>query len=113
MSRLRVAVVMLVCALPAANFAAVSVALLIVRPEGWAGMLAALAVFHLLAALVATGRAWLSPGRSARRVDLQVQLEMLALLFLACLFAPLAPLAVAWRLWLLHRHYSNLLWVQA
>lgn len=101
-----------VCALPAANLAGVSVALLVVRPEGWTGMLAALAVLHLLAALIATARAWLSPGRGARRVDLQVQLEMLALLLLAGLFAPLAPLAAAWRLWLLHRHYSRLLWLQ-
>jgi hypothetical protein len=102
-----------VCALPAANFAAVSVALLVVRPGGWAAMLASLLLLHLLAALIATARAWLSPGRPARRVDLQVQLEMLALLLIAALFAPLAPLAAAWRLWLLRRHYSRLLWIHS
>jgi hypothetical protein len=102
-----------VCALPAANLAGVSAALLLVRPEGWRDMLADLALLHLLAALVATARAWLSPGRPARRVDLQVQLEVLALPLLASLFAPLVPFVAAWRLWLLHRHYSNLLWIQA
>lgn len=101
-----------VCALPAVSFAAVSAALLIARPEDWTGLLGAVAVLHLLAALVATARAWLSPGRPARRVNLQVQLEMLALLLVASLFAPLAPFLVAWRLWLLHRHYSKLLWIQ-
>lgn len=101
-----------VCALPAANFVGVSVALLVVRPEGWPGMLAGLALLHLLAALVATARAWLSPGRAARRIDLQVQLEMVALLLLGALFPPVVPPAVAWRLWLLRRHYSNLLWIQ-
>jgi hypothetical protein len=101
-----------VCALPAANLAAVSAALLLLRPVGWPGMLEALVVLHLFAALVATVRALLSPGRPARRVDLQVQLEVVALGLIAGVLAPLALLAVAWRLWLLHRHYSNLLWVQ-
>jgi hypothetical protein len=105
-------IVFSVCALPAANLAGVSIALLLVRPEGWTGMVAALLVLHLLAALIATARAWLSPGRAARSVDLQVQLEMLALLFLASLFAPLAPMAAAWRLWLLRHHYSRFLWIQ-
>jgi hypothetical protein len=104
-------VAMFVCALPAANLLAVSVALLLARPEGWAGMLPWLLLLHLLAALIATARAWLSPGRAARSVDLQVQLEMLALLVVATLFAPLVPVAAAWRLWLLHRHYSRRLWI--
>jgi hypothetical protein len=101
-----------VCALPAANFAGGSIALLLIRPEGWAGMVAALLVLHLFAALIATARAWLSPGRTARSVDLQVQLEVLGLLLIASLFAPLALVAAAWRLWLLRRHYSRLLWIQ-
>jgi hypothetical protein len=101
-----------VCALPAANLAASSIALLLVRPEGWAGMIAALLLLHLLAALVATARAWLSPGRPARRVNLQVQLELIALFVVAGLLAPLVPAIVAWRLWLLHRHYSRLRWIQ-
>lgn len=102
-----------VCALPAANLAGVSVALLLVRSEGWPGLLSLLLLLHLLAALIATARAWLSPGRTGRSVDLQVQIEMLALLFVASLFAPIAPVAAASRLWLLHRHYSRRLWIQS
>lgn len=101
-----------VCALPAANFVGASVTLFGVMPAGWASMLIGLAVLHLLAALIATSRAWLSPGRAAKRVDLQVQLELVALLVVAALLTPLASLAAAWRLWLLHRHYSHLLWKQ-
>jgi hypothetical protein len=107
------AVAAFVCALPAANLAGASAALLLVRPEGSPGMLAALLVLHLFAALVATARAWLSPGRSARQVDSRVQLELLGALFIAAIFAPLALLVVPWRLWLLHKHYSNRLWIQA
>jgi hypothetical protein len=106
-------VALFVCALPAANFAAVALALLLARPQSWTGMLASLLVLHLVAALIATARAWLSPGRQGRSVDLQVQLEMLALVLIANLFAPLVPIAVAWRLWLLRRHYSRLLWIHA
>lgn len=101
-----------VCAIPAANLAAASIALLLVRPEGWPAMLESLLLLHLLAALVATARAWLSPGRPARRVDVQVQLEILALLIVGTLFAPLVPPVAAWRLRLIHRHYSRSLWVQ-
>jgi hypothetical protein len=101
-----------VCALPAANLAAVSAALLLLRPAGWVETLGALLLLHLFAALVATVRAWLSPGRAARRVDLQVQLEVLGLGIVAGLLPPLALPAVVWRLWRLHRHYSSLLWVQ-
>lgn len=101
-----------VCALPAVNLAAVSMMLFLATPEGWAEMLGGLLLLHLLAALIATERAWLSPGRSARGVDFQVQLEMLGLLIIALLFAPLAFVAAAWRLWLMHRHYSALLWIQ-
>jgi hypothetical protein len=101
-----------VCVLPAASLAGASMALLLIRPEGWPGMLALLLLLHLFAALVATARAWLSPGRSARQVDSRVQFEILGLLLIAGVFAPLALLVVPWRLWLLHRHYSNLLWIQ-
>lgn len=106
------AVAAFVCALPAASLAGASTALLLVRPEGWVGMLGALLLLHLFAALVATARAWLSPGRSARQVDSRVQLELLGLLVIAGVFAPLALLVVPWRLWLLHRHFSKLLWIQ-
>lgn len=100
-----------VCALPVASLGAVSAALFMVRPTAWMEMLAALLLLHLFAALIATARAWLSPGRAARRVDFQVQLELVGLGVVAGLLPPLALPALAWRLWLLHRHYSRLLWI--
>jgi hypothetical protein len=102
----------MVCAVPIANLAAASTALLLFRPGGWTGMLGALLLLHLFAATVATARAWLSPGRSARQVDLRLQLELLAFLLIAILFAPLAISGLLWRLRLLHRDYSRLLWIQ-
>jgi len=106
------ATAMAISILPGLSFFAAVVALLIARPSDWPAMVGLLLIVHASAYLVAIARAWLSPGRDGRSVDLQVQLELAALLALIIQILPLAPLALLARLYLLQRRYRSLLWVQ-
>jgi len=100
-----------VSALPVASLAGIAAAILLARPEGWPVMLGVLLLLGLLFALIAVARAWLYPGRSARAVHLQLQIELAGLIVIAFLLPPAAPVALGVRLWLLHRRYSSLLWM--
>jgi len=68
----------------------------------------------MLAGLLLIGIAscWLYPGRGRRSVHLQVQLEFSGLVLVAWLVPPLAPVAIAWRMWALHRRGRSLLWLR-
>jgi energy-converting hydrogenase Eha subunit C len=98
-----------VSALPAASLLAAGVAVLLTS-AGLAA-LAMLALLHLGFVLVGVARAWLYPGRSARAVELQVQLEVAGLATIALLLPPLAVAALLWRLWRFHRHCRDLRWM--
>ena len=69
----------------------------------------------MLAGLLLIGIAscWLYPGRGKRSVNLQVQLEFGGLVLVAWLVPPMAPVAIAWRMWALHRRGRSLLWLQS
>ncbi|HEV7659155.1 MAG TPA: hypothetical protein VGO55_04850 [Allosphingosinicella sp.] len=99
-----------VSALPAASFLLASLAAMLTG-AGLA-VLAVLALLHLGFILAGIARAWLYPGRSARSVDLQLQLEGAGLAVAAFLLPPLAVAALLWRLWHFHRHCRDLRWVQ-
>ncbi|HEX8363690.1 MAG TPA: hypothetical protein VF603_00220 [Allosphingosinicella sp.] len=101
-----------VSALPAAAFGATAAALLAFRPRDWLVMLAALALIHLATILFIVARAWLYPGRNPRSADLQVELEFASLAGILFILPPLAPIALAWRTWMLRRRYRALMWVQ-
>ena len=101
-----------VSALPAAAFGASAAALLAVRPRDWLVMLAALALLHFAIILFAIARAWLYPGRNPRSADLQVELEFAGLAGILFILPPLAPIALAWRMWMLRRRYRMLMWLQ-
>jgi hypothetical protein len=98
-----------VSALPAASLLVVGLAVLLTG-AGLAA-LAMLALLHLGFILVSIARAWLYPGRSARAVDLQVQLELAGLAAIALLLPPIAVALLLWRLWHFHRHCRDLRWM--
>ncbi|HTU11054.1 MAG TPA: hypothetical protein VMG08_09170 [Allosphingosinicella sp.] len=99
-----------VSALPVASLAVAALAAALTG--GGAGVLAVLALGHLAFILVAIARAWLYPGRAARSVELQVQLEFAALAATAFLLPPLAVIALLWRLLQFRRHCRDLRWMQ-
>jgi hypothetical protein len=101
-----------VSALPAASFAAALLAVLLTGSAANAGALLILALGHLGFILVGIARAWLYPGRLARSVDLQLQLEGAGLLAIAFLLPPLAIAAAGWRLWRFRLHCRALRWAQ-
>lgn len=100
-------VALAVSVVPAASFAAASAAALAAGAADPAMSVAALGLLHLGAALIAVARAWLSPGRDGRRVDFQVQVEVAGLLVLGLILPPLAPPALALRLWMLRAGYRR------
>jgi hypothetical protein len=102
-----------VAALPSANMTAAGIAILLVRPTGLPAILAVLVLLHAAIIVAAIARAWLSPGRNGRSVDLQVQAEFAGLVVIALLLPPLALVALVWRLAILHRRCRSLLWMQA
>jgi hypothetical protein len=105
-------VALAVSILPAASLAAASAAVLASAPAAPASLLVPLALLHLGAALVAVARAWLSPGRNDRKVDLQVQLEAAGLVALGAILPPLGMLAFLARLWSLRSGYRASIWLQ-
>ena len=105
-------VALAVTILPTACLLAALAALLVMRPSDPGIIGAILLAMHAAFLLVSVARAWLYPGRGARSVDLQVQLEFAGLVLAAFVFPPLAVVMLAWRMWSLRRDYSSLLWVQ-
>lgn len=99
-----------VSALPAASLVVAASAILLLGAG--LGALLILALLHLGFVLIAVARAWLYPGRTARAVEFQLQLEFMGLLATAFLLPPLAVAAAAWRLWHFHRHCRALRWAQ-
>jgi hypothetical protein len=99
-----------VSALPAASLLVSSLAAVL----GGAGLaaLAVLALLHLGFILLGIARAWLYPGRPARSVEFQLQLEVAGLAVAALLLPPLALAALLWRLWHFHRRCRALRWMQ-
>lgn len=104
-------VALAVLAIPAASLVAAAGAVLLGAAADLLSMLGLLLLLHLGAALIAVTRAWLSPGRDGRRVDLQVQIEAAAVLVAAFVFAPLAAVLVVGRMWTLRRGYASSLWL--
>jgi hypothetical protein len=100
-----------VSALPLASLASTTIALLLVAADPAALIVMALA--HLAFILVAISRAWLYPGRTARSVDLQLQLEFCGLAVAAILLPPLAVIAALWRLRHFHNHCRAKRWMSA
>lgn len=100
-----------VSALPAGSLLAAAAAILVTGPS--LGLLAILALAHLAFILVGIARAWLYPGRTARSVDFQLQLEFAGLIAAAILLPPLAIAAAAWRFWSFYRHCRAMRWTQA
>ena len=100
-----------VSAFPAANFAAAAAAIVALRPPQTIALLAILLLLHLVFIVAGLARAWLYPGRHARSVDLQVQIEFAGLALIFLMLPPLALAALVWRLWWLHRRYSRLIWM--
>ena len=101
-----------VSALPAMSFVAAAAAVLMAGTHAGLSLIA-LALLHCLFLVVGIARAWLAPGRDPRSVDLQVQIELGALIVVAILLPPLAPAALAWRLWQHYRHNLELRWTMA
>jgi hypothetical protein len=99
-----------VSALPAASLVATGLAAMLAG-AGLAA-LAVLASLHLGFILLGIARAWLYPGRSARSVDFQLQLEVAGLAVTAFLLPPLAVAALLWRLWHFRRRCRDLRWMQ-
>ena len=104
-------VALAVSAIPAASLVAAIVAVFICGSPGSLSMLGFLLLLHLGAALIAVARAWLSPGRDGRRVDLQVQIEAAALAVAAFVFPPLAAALLLGRMWTLRRGYASSMWL--
>jgi hypothetical protein len=101
-----------VSALPAACLLAAAAAILVMRPPGMIATLAIIALLHLVFILAGLARAWLYPGRHGRAVDLQVQIELAGLALIATMLAPVAPVALGWRLWWLGRRHKRFLRIQ-
>lgn len=98
----------IVSALPAASFLAAAAALVVAGGSAIAFLV--LGLLHLSFVLFGVLRAWLYPGREARSVDLQVQIEIAGLLLVGLLLPPVALAALFWRLWWLYRHGRALAW---
>jgi hypothetical protein len=62
--------------------------------------------------LVGLARTWLSPGRSGRSVDLQVEIEVASALLIGFSLPPLAPAIVLVRLGFLYRAAAARRWAQ-
>jgi hypothetical protein len=105
-------VALAVSALPAASLAAASGAVLGSGTDSAPTAIAILALLHLAAALAAIARAWLSPGKDARKVDLQVMLEAAGLLVIASIQPLLGLAALVLRLWRLRGLYRASMWLQ-
>lgn len=105
-------VALAICALPAGGFAASALAVVTVHPPLWLPIVGILFLLHLAIILLLVVRAWLYPGRGGRSADLQAQLEFTALVLIAFMLPPLAPVALGWRMWLLRRRYLRAMWVQ-
>jgi hypothetical protein len=105
-------VALAVCGLPAASFAAASLAVLASGTSAAAPAIATLALTHLVAATIATARAWLSPGKDNRKVDFQLQVEGAGLLLVGLMLPPLGLLALAARLWMLRLSWRDSIWRQ-
>ena len=99
-----------VSALPATSLVAAGLAVMLTG-AGLAA-LTVLACLHLGFILLGIARAWLYPGRSARSVDFQLQLEIAGLAITAFLLPPLAVAALLWRLRHFHRRCRALRWMQ-
>jgi hypothetical protein len=104
-------VALIVSAIPAASLTAAAAASALGGSPELLSMLGLLFLLHLGAALIAVARAWLSPGRNGRRVDLQVQIEAAALLAAALVFLPLAVVLLLGRMWTLRRGYVSSMWL--
>ncbi len=98
--------------LPAGCFVAAAAAVLALNPPHAMTIFGILILLSVALIVIGIARAWLYPGRLGKAVDLQVQVEFAALLLIAFLLPPLAPVALAWRLWMFRRRYLGLLWVQ-
>jgi hypothetical protein len=100
-----------VSALPLASLAVATAALLLIGAGP--APLVVMALAHLAFILVGISRAWLYPGRAARSVDLQLQLEFCGLAAAAILLPPLAVAAALWRLRHFHNHCRAKCWMPA
>lgn len=98
--------------LPFASFAAASASLLASGTAAAGPAIAILALLHLGAALLAIARVWLSPGRDARKVNLQVTVEAAGLLVIASIQPLLGLVALGARLWKLRGLYRASIWLQ-
>jgi hypothetical protein len=105
-------VALAVSGLPGASLAAASVAVLASGTAAAGPAIAVLALLHLGAALFAIARAWLSPGRDARKVNLQVMVEAAGLLVIGSIQPVLGLVALAVRLWRLSGLYRASIWIQ-
>jgi hypothetical protein len=97
--------------MPVACGIAAAVALSLARTASIA--LLAAAALTGLAVIVALARAWLYPGRQRRAVDLQLQIELAALVLIGVLALPLAALVLLWRLATFYRRSARTLWMQS
>jgi hypothetical protein len=105
-------VALAVCGLPAASFAAAALAVLASGSSATAPAIVTLALTHLVAAMIATARVWLSPGKDGRKVDFQVQVEAAGLVLVGLILPPLGLLALAARLWMLCGSWRASIWLQ-
>lgn len=99
-----------VAALPLASLLTAGAAMLATGASP--GVLVALALGHLGFVLVAVARAWLYPGRAARSVEFQVQIEAAGIALAAFLLPPLALAALLRRFARFHRHCRDQHWRQ-
>ena len=104
-------IALVVSALPLASLAVATAALLLIGAGPAA--LVVMALVHLAFILVGISRAWLYPGRAARSVELQLQLEFCGLVAAAILLPPLAVAAALWRLRHFHDHCRAKRWLAA
>jgi hypothetical protein len=104
-------VALAVSAIPGASLIAAAGAVALCGSPDLLSMLGILLLLHFGAALIAVTRAWLSPGREGRRVDLQVQIEAAAMAVAAFVFPPLAAVLLLGRMWTLRRGYASSLWL--
>jgi hypothetical protein len=105
-------VALAVSSLPAASFAAAAAPALASGTAAPAAIVVTLALLHLGAALIAVARAWLSPGRAGRKVDLQVTVEAAGLIAVGATLPPLGVVALLARLWRLRASYRASTWLQ-
>jgi hypothetical protein len=100
-----------VSALPLGSLVAATGALLLIGSGP--GPFIVMVLAHLAFILLGISRAWLYPGRAARSVDLQLQLEFCGLVAAAIMLPPLAVAAALWRLRHFHNHCRAKRWMPA